>query len=178
MWTASPPARNSFGRRLSGTDSGSRHARLNGLRALRHLWRKRADFRPRFLRQIDYRSDDNPDDSYVPNYAHNTALRVSFCLFRGCAWSWQCGGQGPLTVRGSPGSRQRRAVTSRRNRPVATRHRRRVVVDVPTVIAGERCGVGRKHCCVVVDRLHVFIGVVVAVGRVTTSQSGWRPIAR
>jgi hypothetical protein len=154
MWTAFPPARNSFGRRLSGTDSGLRHARLNRLRAVRHLWRKRADFRPRFLRQIDYRqidyrSDDNPDDSYVPSYAHNTALRVSFCLFRGCAWAWPCGGQGRipsranerdsagsktsdqerfvpgrLTARGSPGSRQRGSVTSRRNRPGATRHRR------------------------------------------------------
>jgi hypothetical protein len=53
---------------------------------------------PDFLRQIDYRSDDNPDDSFVPNYVHNTALRVSFCLFRGFAWSWQCGGQGPNHV--------------------------------------------------------------------------------
>jgi hypothetical protein len=47
-----------------------------------------------FLRLIDDRSDDNPGDSYSPNYAHNAASRVLFRLVTRFAWSWQCGGQG------------------------------------------------------------------------------------
>ena len=38
--------------------------------------------------------DDNPDDSY---YLYNTNYSPKMplnCLFRGCACSWQCGGQG------------------------------------------------------------------------------------
>src|SRR5882757_6159595 len=44
----------------------------------------------------------------------------------------------------------------------------RVVVDIPTVVARERCGIGGKDRCVVVDRLHVFVGVVVPVDGVIT----------
>ncbi len=45
-------------------------------------------------RNRDDISDDNPDDSYTPNAAHNNDLRLLYGPFRIAAWSWQCGGQG------------------------------------------------------------------------------------
>src|SRR4029079_13870461 len=37
----------------------------------------------------------------------------------------------------------------------------RAVVDVPSVVAGERGGISRQHGGVVIDRAHVSVGVVV-----------------
>ena len=38
--------------------------------------------------------DDNPDDSCCSERTHYTPVFAESCLFRGCARSWQCGGQG------------------------------------------------------------------------------------
>jgi hypothetical protein len=38
--------------------------------------------------------DDNADDSYAPNAAHNSPKTDLSCLFSDPARSWRCGGQG------------------------------------------------------------------------------------
>ena len=47
-----------------------------------------------FHARADDDFDDNPDDSYHSNHTHYSPILAVSCLFRGCACSWQCGGQG------------------------------------------------------------------------------------